>query len=125
MNATSAAAARIAGVAIVLILAAALGLIVGNVLNARAESGPGAGAGGPGLPHMGGFDGARYASQQDDDASVGTPSYADPHLLIQQAAADAAAGNSLQTWGNVDERNDASASGRSSARESLTAPTPR
>ena len=125
MNATTRPLARIAGVAIVLILAAALGLIVGNALNARAESGLGAGAGGPALPHMGGFDGARYDSQQRDDASVGTPSYADPHLLIQQAAADAADGDSLQTWGNVDERHDGAPSERSSARESLTAPTPR
>ena len=125
MNATSTAAARIAGVAIVLILAAAFGLIVGNALNARGASGAEAGAAGAGVPHMGGFDGARYDSQERDAAAVGTPSYADPHLLIQQAAADAADGDSLQTWGNVDERHHGAPSGRSSARESLTAPTPR
>ena len=124
MNATTSAVARIAGVAIVLILAAALGLIAGNALNARDDAGAGVGAGGPGQPHMGGFDGARTAVLQRDAAAIGAPAYADPYrLLIQQGAADAA-DTFTQTWGNLDERRDAPSSDANSAGESLTAPTP-
>jgi hypothetical protein len=123
VNATSTAVARIAGVAIVLILAAALGLIVGNALNARA-SGAEAGAAGASLPHMSGFDGARYAPQQREAAGPGLPhmsGFDGARYQTQQREAAVIP----QTWGNVDERHDASSSEQASARESLTAPTPR
>lgn len=126
MNATASAFARIAGVAIVLILAAALGLIVGNALNARADSGVGAGAAGAALPHMSGFDGARYAAQQREAAGALVPhmsGFDGVRYAAQQR--DAAARGSLQTWGNIDERHDTSSSEDSSPRETLTAPTPR
>lgn len=121
MNATASAVARIAGVAIVLILAAAIGLIAGTALNARDDGGAGIGAA---QPHMGSFDGARYAPVQRDAATIETPSYADPYRqLIEQAAAGAADDTFTQTWGNLDERRDAPSSDETSAGESLTAPT--
>ena len=141
MNAIARPVAQIAAVAIVLILAAALGLIAGNLLNARdgglTGGAPGpfanvwgniapdgvaaadastdspqtwgnvderrssrlsdqssAGTTGPAVPHMGGFDGARYADAAED-VPIGP-----------------------ERWGNIAEDQDAAA-------ESLTAPTPR
>jgi hypothetical protein len=142
VNATFSPVARIAGVAIVLILAAALGLIAGNALNARVDVGAGADAS---LPHMGGFDGARYDSSQRDGATVSgpgpfpnvwgnvaddgaapeAPAYADPYRRHIEGAASDPAVVGPQTWGNIDERHDARSSDESSVGESLTAPTPR
>lgn len=123
MNPTASAVARIAGVAIVLILAAALGLIAGNALNARDDAG--IGAAGPALQPMDAFEGARYTPVQRDAATVETPSYADPYrLLVEEGRADAAT-VVPQTWGNIDERRDARSSDQPSERESLTAPIPR
>ena len=114
MNATTSALARIAGVAIVLILAAALGLMAGNALNAR-DARP---AGGPGpFPNVRG-------NVADDNVAVGAPAYADPYRqLIQQGAAVAADESFTQTWGNLDERRHAPSSDDASGAESLTAPT--
>ena len=69
MNATATAVARIAGVALVLTVAAALGLYAGTLINARDDAGAGIGAGGSALPHMSGFDGAR----QQHDAAIDAP----------------------------------------------------
>ena len=61
-------AARVAALILVLILAAALGLVVGNALQGRSSIGVGAQA-------------------PDAAADVGTPSFADPYRqLIRQAA---------------------------------------
>ena len=130
MNPTASAVARIAGAAIVLFLAAAIGLIVGSVLNAR-DAGP---AGGPGpFPNV-------WGNIADDGAAIEAPGYADPYRkLIQRAAADDAApvtseswGNIAdadaaddtftQTWGNLDERRDALSSDETSPGESPAAP---
>ena len=130
MNASTAAVARSAAMAVVLVLAAALGLIVGSVLNAR-DGGPlESGARGASTPHMGGFDGARNSALED--AATGTPTYADPYRhLIQRAGGselpdaifpnvwgnvEAADPITSERWGNIEE---------APARESLTAPTPR
>ena len=80
MNATASPLARIAGVAIVLILAAAVGLMAGNALNAR-DAGP---AGGPGpFPNV-------WGNHAAIDAAAGAPSYADPFRgHIQEGAAAA------------------------------------
>jgi hypothetical protein len=124
VNPSTAAVARSAAVAVVLILAAVLGLVVGNALNARGEGAIGPGAGAASVPHLSGFDGARYEAL--DDSATGAPAYADPYRLrIQQGAADAADDSFTQTWGNLDERHDARSSDETSVRESLTAPTPR
>ena len=114
MNATTSPVARIAGVAIVLILAAALGLIAGTALNAR-DAGP---AGGPGpFPNV-------WGNVADDGVAAEAPGYADPYRqLIQQGAADAADDTFTQTWGNLDERRDAPSSDDTSGAESLTAPS--
>ena len=108
MNATASAITRIAGIALVLILAAILGLVAGNVLNARSD-GAGVGAGGAGLPHMSGFDGARYSALRADDAV--NPSYADPYRAhLQAARADAPDAIFPNVWGNVaDDGSDAGA----------------
>ena len=65
--------ARVTALIVILVLAAVLGLVVGNALNGRSTSGVGA---------------------QAPDATIfdGTPSYADPHYqLIRQASAAHAA----------------------------------
>ena len=65
--------ARVAALIVILVLAAVLGLVVGNALNGRSNAGVGA---------------------QAPDATIfdGTPSYADPHYqLIRQASAAHAA----------------------------------
>ena len=106
MNATTSPLARIAGVAIVLILAAAVGLMAGNVLNAR-DAGP---AGGPGpFPNVWGNHAA------SDAAAAEAPGYADPYRqLIQQGAAHDADPVTSESWGNVAE---------TSRGESLNAPS--
>ena len=115
MNATASAITRIAGIALVLILAAILGLVAGNVLNARGAGSP-AGAGLPDTVYAN-----VWGNVADDVASAGAPAYADPYRAHMQAAAQAdAAIDSLQTWGNVDERHDAPAQ---PANGSATAPT--
>ena len=126
MNATASPLARIAGVAIVLILAAAVGLMAGNALNAR-DAGP---AGGPGpFPNV-------WGNHADIGAAAGAPSYADPfrgHIqegtgaaaeapgyadpyrqLIRQGAASDPAAITSESWGNVAD---------TSRGESLTAPS--
>lgn len=61
--------ARVTALIVILVIAAVLGLVVGNALNGRSSSGVGA--------------------QAPDAATLdGTPSYADPHYqLIRQASA--------------------------------------
>lgn len=105
MNASSSPLARIAGVAIVLILAAAVGLMAGNALNAR-DAGP---AGGPGpFPNV-------WGNVADDGVTAGRPAYADPYRqLIRQGAASDADPITSESWGNVAE---------TSRGESLTAPS--
>jgi hypothetical protein len=106
VNATTSPLARIAAVAIVLILAAAVGLMAGNALNAR-DVGP---AGGPGpFPNV-------WGNHADIAAADGAPSYADPYrqLIQQGGAADDADPITSESWGNVAE---------TSRGESLTAPT--
>ena len=126
MNATTSPLARIAGVAIVLILAAAVGLMAGNALNAR-DAGP---AGGPGpFANV-------WGNHADIAAAEGAPSYADPHRahiqegaaaaaeapgyadpyrqLIQQGAANDADPVTSESWGNI---------AQTSRGESLTAPS--
>jgi hypothetical protein len=107
VNATTSPLARIAGVAIVLILAAAVGLMAGNALNAR-DAGP---AGGPGpFPNV-------WGNHAEIAAAAEAPGYADPYRqLIQQAAANDADPVTSESWGNVEG---------AAARESLTAPTAR
>jgi hypothetical protein len=107
VNATTSAVARIAGVAIVLILAAAIGLIAGTALNAR-DTGP---AGGPGpFPNV-------WGNHAAIDAAAEAPGYADPYRqLIQQAAANDADPVTSESWGNTEGP---------AARESVTAPTAR
>jgi hypothetical protein len=116
VNASATAVARTVGIALVLILAATFGLVIGNLISLR-DTGASVGAGAH-LPHMGGFDGARYAQiqpaamrgfdwaqfhvQQGDVAGLGAPAYADPYRQIVEEADDA-------------ER----------STESLTVPTPR
>jgi hypothetical protein len=79
VNATTSALARIAGVAIVLILAAAVGLLAGNALNAR-DAGP---AGGPGpFPNV-------WGDHADIAAPIEAPGSADPVTS--------------ESWGNVAE----------------------
>ena len=106
MNATTSDLARIAEVGVVLILAAALGLMAGTALNAR-DAGP---AGGPGpFPNVWG----NYADAAP--AAAEPPGYADPYRqLIQQGAASDAHPITSETWGNVAE---------TSRAESLTAPS--
>ena len=110
MNARSSAVARIAGVAIVLILAAALGLIVGNALNARNA---GAAVGGPGpFANV-------WGNVADDGATTGAPAYADPYRqIIERATANDAGPVTSESWGNIEEA-------ASAGVESLTAPTAR
>lgn len=105
MNATSSPLARIAEVAVVLILAAALGLLAGNALNAR-DAGP---AGGPGpFPNV-------WGNHADIAAAAGAPEYADPYRqFIQQGAATEADPVTSESWGNIAE---------TSRGESLTAPS--
>jgi hypothetical protein len=100
VNASGTAVARIVGIAVVLMLAAAFGLVVGNLLSMR-DAGAAAGAGAS-TPYMIDFDGARFHLQQGDVEGAGSPSYADPYRLIIE---------------------EASTAGHST--ESLTAPTPR
>lgn len=105
MNASTSPLARIAGVAVVLILAAAVGLLAGSALNAR-DAGP---AGGPGpFPNV-------WGNHADIVAAEGVPSYADPYRqIIRQAAANDADPVTSESWGNVADM---------SRGESLTAPT--
>lgn len=97
MNASATAAARIAGIVLVLVLAAVFGVVVGNLLAMR-DAGAAVGAGAS-TPHMSGFDGARYEIQRA--AMREAPAYADPYRQIIEEA-----GSQPRT-------------------ESLTAPTPR
>ena len=125
MNATSSPLARIAEVAVVLILAAALGLLAGNVLNGR-DAGP---AGGPGpFPNVwgnhadiaAGAGAPSYADPyrahiQEGAAAAGAPAYADPYRqFIQPGAATEADPVTSESWGNIAE---------TSRGESLTAPS--
>jgi hypothetical protein len=113
VNPSTAAVARSAAVAIVLILAAALGLVAGSVLDARDGGAIDPGARGPSVPHMSGFDGARDSALQN--AGTGAPAYAAvfPNVWGNIEQADPV---TSESWGNIEG---------TSARESLTAPTPR
>ena len=116
MNAFSTTLARIASVAVVLILAAAVGLIAGNWMRA-ADAELSAGAGVPTVAYP------TYQQIENAAGLGGTPTYADPHRQIMEAAEDAAAtvpsvayptfqqieaasaeDGFTQTWGNLDER---------------------
>ena len=104
VNATTSPLARIANVIIVLVLAAAAGLMAGNVLSAR-DAGP---AGGPGpFPNV-------WGNHADISAAAGVPSYADPHRGHIQEGAAAADPVTSESWGNVAATTPA---------ESLTAPS--
>jgi hypothetical protein len=142
MSATATSLARLAAIAVVVTLAAAAGLVAGNVIqSAEADVSPG--AGGAGLPHMSGLDGARF--EAIEDARAGTPTFADPYRQIIEAAEAAEAAVDVaeaayeqyqriehdpdgdaftQTWGNLDERRPA-AFAAEEPNESATAPTPR
>ena len=99
MNASASAIARIAGIALVLILAAILGLVAGNALNAR-NAGAGVGAGGAAMPHMSGFDGARDAALQG--AGAVNPGYADPYRAHIKAGGAVVSDRVFpNVWGNV------------------------
>jgi hypothetical protein len=128
VNPSTAAVARSAAVAIVLILAAALGLIVGSVLDARDGGAIDPGARGPSMPHMSGFDGARDSALQN--AAAGAPAYADPYRqLVQRAGqSDVSAAVYPNVWGNIEEADPVTSESwgnidETSAGASLTAPT--
>ena len=73
--------ARVAVLIVVLVLAAVLGLIVGNALQGRSSAGVGAPAPGAALERAG----QRHAAPSVEDTSA--PAYADPYLtFIRQAA---------------------------------------
>lgn len=106
MNASSASIARNTVLVIVLLLAAVFGLVVGSALDSRNGGLPG-GAPGP-FPNV-------WGNIAADDATAEAPSYADPYRLhIARGEANAAA-DSLQTWGNVDERRSSRPSDQTSA----------
>lgn len=123
MNPAAASVARGAAVAIVLLLAAVTGLIAGNAINPDdGELAPGAG---PVFANV-------WGNIAADGAASEAPGFADPYRLhMAQGGADAdpigpetygnivgtadAATDSLQTWGNVDERRSSSPSDQSSA----------
>ena len=123
MNPAAASVARGATVAIVLLLAAVVGLIAGNAINPQnRELAPGAGSVFANV----------WGNHAADGAAAEAPSFADPyrvHMAQGRTDADAigpetygnivgaedAATDSLQTWGNVDERRSSSPSGQSSA----------
>jgi hypothetical protein len=117
VNASTAAVARSAAVAIVLILAAALGLVVGTVLDARDGGALEPGARGASMPHVSDFDGA--------------PTYADPYRHLVQSAGRSDVPDTIfpNTWGNIEEADPVTSESwgniETPARESLTAPTPR
>ena len=130
MNASTAAVARSAAVAVVLVLAAALGLVVGSVLNARDAGAIESGARGASMPHMSGFDGARNSALQD--AATGTPAYADPyqHLIQRAGGSDLPDAIFPNVWGNIEEPDPITSESwgnieEAPAKGSLTAPTPR
>jgi hypothetical protein len=92
--------ARVTALIVILVLAAVLGLAVGNALNGRSTADVGALA-----PDAATFDGTpsyadpHYQLIRRASATIdGTPSYADPHyqLIRQAAAADAAEASSLR-----------------------------
>ena len=83
--------ARVAALIVVLVLAAVLGLVVGNALQGRSSTGVGApapdAAAGNGTPSY--ADPHYQVIREAAAAGNGTPSYADPHYqLIRSAAAD-------------------------------------
>jgi hypothetical protein len=86
-------------VAIVILLAAVLGLVAGNFLNAQSRDlAPGAGRV---------FANVWGNIPAAAPAAAGAPAAPDPLRYIQEAAPQAADPGSVQTWGNVDERRDA------------------
>ena len=100
MNATATSLARLAAIAIVVLLAAVLGLVAGNWIQ-RADSDLSAGAGGAALPHVGGLDGAHFAAV--GGALAGAPSYADPHRRIMEAAESAVgASNAYEQYQRIE-----------------------
>jgi hypothetical protein len=115
MHPSIAAVARTAAVAIVLIAAAALGLVVGNYLDARDGGAIEPGAGITSAPHMGGFDGARESALRD-----GRSDLPDKFFVNVWGNVEAPEPVTSESWGNI-----ASADDEAAVRESLTAPTPR
>jgi hypothetical protein len=129
VNQSGNAVIRIAAMGIVLILAAVIGLVAGNALNARDGGAINPGAGADALPHLSGFDGARYEALES--TAIGAPAYADPYRQRIQNGGQAALPDTVfpnvwgnvaapdpvtsESWGNIG--NDAEA-----ARDSLTAP---
>jgi hypothetical protein len=102
VNPSTAAIARSAVVAIVLLLAAVLGLVVGNALDARDGGAIDPGAGAASMPHLSGFDGARYEALQD--TAIGAPAYADPYRQQIQRAGQADLPDTVfpNVWGNIE-----------------------
>jgi hypothetical protein len=130
VNPSTAAVARSATVAIVLILAAALGLVVGSVLDARDGGAIDPGARGASVPHMSGFDGARDSALQN--AATGAPAYADPYRQLIQGVGRSDVPDAVfpNVWGNIEEADPVTSESwgnvaATSPGESLTAPTPR
>jgi hypothetical protein len=132
MSLSIAAVARSAAVVIVLILAAALGLVVGNFLDTRDMGAIDPGAGLTSAPHMGGFDGARESALRAGRSDLPDTVFANvwgnieaPEPVTSESWGNIAAADDsyTQTWGNLDERHDAS--DETTVRKSLTAPTPR
>jgi hypothetical protein len=134
MNPAIAAVARTAAVVIVLIAAAALGLVVGNYLDARDGGAIAPGAGITSAPHVGGFDGARESALRARRSDLPDTVFPNvwgnieaPEPVTSESWGNIAAADDgyTQTWGNLDERHDARSSDETSGRTSLTAPTPR
>lgn len=108
MHPSAASLARGVAIAIVLILAAIAGLVVGNALDSRNRSDLAQGAG----PVFADVRGNIAA----EDAAAGAPNFADPYRLhMEQDGADADPVGP-ETYGNIVEESNA-------ATESLTAPT--
>jgi hypothetical protein len=110
VNASAASIARNTALVIVLLLAAVFGLIVGSVLDSR-DGGLAAGAPGP-FPNV-------WGNVADDGPAAEPPTYADPYRLHIARGETNAAADSLQTWGNVDERRSSRPSDQTSAGAAL------
>jgi hypothetical protein len=120
VNASGTAVARIAGIALVLVLAATFGLIVGNLLIMR-DAGAATGAGAS-TPYVKAFDGARFHLQQGDVEGLGSPAYDGARFHLQQGDVD---GTGVPTYADPYRQIIEEASGADRSTESLTAPTPR
>jgi hypothetical protein len=101
VNASGHAATRIVAMGIVLTLAAVLGLVAGNALNSRHGGAINPGAGAASMPHLSGFDGARYEALEG--TAIGAPAYADPYRLQIQRGGQADLPDTVfpNVWGNI------------------------